>query len=139
MAIWTRPARPETNDHARCSAPVAGVRRPRLVRLEGHFRDRSGVVRRVRGQVMTRTHADIIEGMREVQAKLRELMLAAQALNPLPVEHPGRKYVEADRQRWREMAASIDLASHSKRSKSILIARREGLSAGAAETIRRVI
>ena len=88
---------------------------------------------------MTRTHADIIEGMREVQAKLRELMLAAQALNPLPVEHSGRKYNEADRQRWREMATQIDLASHSKRSKSILIARREGLPAGAAETIRRVI
>lgn len=88
---------------------------------------------------MTRTHADIIEGMREVQAKLRELMLAAQALDPLPIEPRSRKYTEADRARWREMAAQIDLSSHSKRSKSILIARREGLPIGAAETIRRVI
>ncbi|RYF61529.1 MAG: hypothetical protein EOO27_01720 [Comamonadaceae bacterium] len=77
--------------------------------------------------------------MREVQEKLRTLLIAAQSLEGVPIEHPGRKYTDADRFRWRALYATPDLAMHTKRRAALLIARREGLPNGAAETIRRAI
>jgi hypothetical protein len=85
------------------------------------------------------TPAEIVEGMREVQERLRQLLIAAQALEGSVKEKRGRKYSDADRKRWRDMAAKPDLILHSNRSKSLLIARREGLPRGAAETIRRLL
>lgn len=85
------------------------------------------------------TPAEIVEGLRQVQARLRELTLAAQAIEGSPQEHAGRKYTAEDKARWRDLARCPDLMLHSKRCKAILIARREALPAGAAETIRRSI
>ena len=50
-----------------------------------------------------------------------------------------RKYSDADKARWRDLAACVDLRMYSKRRAALLIARREGLSDAAADTIRRVL
>jgi hypothetical protein len=80
---------------------------------------------------------EMVEKLRQVQAMIREILPAALALQGEPSERPGRKYSAADRERWRDMATKPDLMMHTNRRKALLIAKREGLSAGAAETIRR--
>ncbi|MFT3818333.1 MAG: hypothetical protein QM750_11975 [Rubrivivax sp.] len=50
-----------------------------------------------------------------------------------------RKYTDADREQWCELAAGADLAQHSTLRRAELIAARFGLPKSAVETIRRVI
>lgn len=83
------------------------------------------------------TAAQLVEKLRLVQSLLHELLPAALALQGEPVDSVPRKYSAADRERWREMATQPDLMLHSARGKARLIALREGLPQGAAETIRR--
>lgn len=91
--------------------------------------------------------AEIVEKLQLVQSLLHELLPAAQALqartdgaaNLERALDSVRKYDDADKERWRNMAACVDLRLHSKRRASLLIARREGLPDGAAETIRRAL
>ena len=88
---------------------------------------------------------EIVQKLQLVQALLQELLPAAQALQrhgPDKLEralHAVRKYTEADKARWRDLAATPDYYLHSKRSTGLLIARREGLPVAAAETIRHAI
>ena len=50
-----------------------------------------------------------------------------------------RIYTDDDRARWKALAQAPDMHRHSRRSAARLIAQREGLPLGAAETIRRAI
>ena len=91
--------------------------------------------------------AEIVEKLQLVQSLLRELLPAAQALQgrtngAAQLEralNAARKYSDADKARWRDLAACVDLRMYSKRRAALLIARREGLSDAAADTIRRVL
>ena len=90
---------------------------------------------------------EIVEKLQLVQSLLQELLPAAKALQSRPdafrkLDHAlaaVRKYSSADKARWRDLAACLDLRMHSKRRASLLIARREGLPDAAADTIRRAI
>lgn len=48
-----------------------------------------------------------------------------------------RLYSNEEKDAWQALAALPDLAGHTKRSKAMLIAKRQGLPAAAARTIRR--
>lgn len=50
-----------------------------------------------------------------------------------------RIYTNADRERWREIAAEPDLARLSKTRKAAIIAKRDGLPEEAEQTIRKAI
>ena len=90
---------------------------------------------------------EIVEKLLQLQSLLQEVLPAAQALqgqanNSAKLERaldPVRKYSDADKARWRHLAACPDFYLHSKRSAGLIIARREGLPDAAADTIRRAI
>ena len=90
---------------------------------------------------------EIVEKLLQLQSLLQEVLPAAQALqgdacNSAQIKRafdPVRKYSEIDKARWRHLAACPDFYLHSKRNTALLIARREGLPAAAADTIRRAI
>ena len=90
---------------------------------------------------------EIVQKLLQLQSLIEEVLPAAQALqgqaNGLGQVQPARgavrKYTGADKARWRDLAARPDFYLHSKRSVGLLIARREGLPAAAADTIRRAI
>ena len=87
---------------------------------------------------------EIVEKLLQLQTLLLEVLPAAQALQgigakPQRTSKVVRKYSESDKARWRQLAACPDFYLHSKRSTSLLIARREGLPLAAADTIRRAI
>lgn len=85
------------------------------------------------------TAAEILEGLRQVQAILQVLVPAAQALQAEAPEQDGRKYSAADRQRWRDAAAAPDLMLHTDRAKARLIVKRERLPDSAFESVRRAV
>lgn len=83
------------------------------------------------------TPVQLVEKLRLLRSLADELMPAALAMLGEPQDTTPRKYSAADRARWRDLAAQPDLMLHSARGKARLIALREGLPQGAAETIRR--